>query len=113
MAVDHEWRDWDLRPAPDGWRALYFSAEPAAPIELPVVGWLVQIETAVWPTSHMPVEEQPPAVERERRIVAAVVDQDYGHIEPAAEHTSFWRLAAPGEEPDPAEAVAAWRRWQP
>ncbi|MFF4836584.1 hypothetical protein [Streptomyces sp. NPDC001315] len=100
MALDYRFRTVDFRPAPEGWRTAWITADGLD--VLPMPGWLVREEFEY----DSPNSDDSARSTGYRDVIAARVE-DYGIEAIDATDTSFWFILGPGQSEPTKEEVAA------
>lgn len=91
----------DFRPAPPGWRVLYFTDD--GHISTSLAGWLIQDETETGGSARRRTGY--------RQAAAAVMD-DWS-VEPVTDSRNFWCVLGPTDpDPTPEQDTEAREHWR-
>lgn len=104
--------NYDFKPD-NQWDIWYFNHHEIGYHSTPSPGWIIQVETRFNLLDFAPIDNQPPASERDRVIVIADFLEDIGLLTDATDANNYWK-AVPRDTPPPTEdeLKTAWHEWK-
>lgn len=106
MSHNHyQWETVDFRPAPAGWRLVYWFPDEQKMELRPCPGWLIQEQRAYDSDTYESAttyDDSPP----DRRVVAATIGSGSIHVDDEVDDATLYGVIGPGESPPPENALS-------